>query len=90
MKAQYNFSVKKSLKDHLVQLPLRVMTKCTKGTSLAPSAFLKLPLHAKGCIQFKIPCVFLKDIQNFIDQLYCFPMATVSNTPHQWPSHYLL
>ena len=50
-KVQYNFSAKKSLKDHLVTLPLKVMTKCTEGTSLAHSAFLKLPLD----IQFKIP-----------------------------------
>ena len=55
MKAQYNFSVKKSLKDHLVQLPLRVMMKCREGTSLSHSAFLKLPLHANSHIQFKIP-----------------------------------
>ena len=73
MKAQYNFSVKKSLKDHLVQLPLRVMTKCTKGTSLAPSAFLKLPLHAKGCIQFKIPLRIPQGHSEFYRPTLLFP-----------------
>ena len=51
----HNFRVKRNLRDHLIQLPLRVMEMSTGGTSLPHSPTPKLPLHSRDHIQFKIP-----------------------------------